>query len=120
MSDKTLWQTTADRVVSTTVTLLVAGFFGILWTGFTRLDDSVAELGSKQAAATEVFSEEVARLRTGLRRLEDLVQEVHFSAGLDIPSVERMNEPSDSDERSPSALKIRQNVQQSIRERAVK
>jgi len=120
MSNQTLWQTTVERVVSTTVTLLVAGFFGILWTGFTRLDDLVTDLGSKQTAVSEVFSEEVARLRTGLRRLENLVQEVHSSAGLDIPSVEMMNEPSDSDERAPSALKIRQDVQQTIRERASK
>jgi hypothetical protein len=129
MSDKkTLSQLTIEKTVSTVIVLLVAGFFGILWSESMRLDECVEDLQdkqetctSKQSAASEVFSEEIAKLRTGLRRLENLIDDFHSALGEDeIEIMERIREPSNSDEREPSALKIRQEVQSQIHERAKK
>ena len=116
---KGLPEITIERVVSTLVTVLVVGFFGLLWNESHTLSSSVGELDAaaktlkgQQDAAVQVFSEEVAKLRTGLRRLETLI-----SDGKPPDLMERVLEPADSAIRDPSALRISREVLESIQQR---
>jgi hypothetical protein len=108
-----------DTVVGTAVAALVVSFFALLWTTSDSLTQSqdglTAQLEATRAevhAANSVFSEEVARLRTGIRRLERLIRDEAVPD--DFP---RMDGAADNGE-PKSALETRRDVEKKIHERA--
>jgi hypothetical protein len=75
---KTRYAVLVDHVLGAVMAALVLGFFLMLWQGYNSLSDSMTsheagykELRAKIEATGTVTSEEIAKLRTGIRRLEE-------------------------------------------------
>lgn len=125
---RTRYSVMVDSVLGTIIGALVLGFFAIVWTVSMNLtdaqestNDSIEDIRLKQAASNEVFSEEIAKLRTGIRRLESMIFEMHNAVdpNMELPVIEKVETEILSKETisDPSALKIRRDVQQSIIDR---
>jgi hypothetical protein len=123
---RTRYAIMVDSVVATVVGTLIVGFFAAVWitsTGLSKAQidtvNAIEDMTIKMSASNEVFSEEIAKLRTGIRRLESMIFEIRNAASIpnaDVPTVNRVEEslqPGD-DLSNPSALKIRRDVEQSI------
>jgi hypothetical protein len=117
----------ANSIISTVIGALILGFFAVLWTtsnsiqvGLQEACDNLERTDQKIDASSEVFSEEVAKLRTGIRRLETMIFAIH-EAVPDVPenevfgSVQRSPEEREED---PSALQIQRDLKVDIYERS--
>lgn len=122
----TRWQRRFDSVLGTTIAALVIGFFAILWRSSVSNDATTADLRgqidalrAQSRGSNDVLAEEIAKLRTGLRRLEEGRAPGAPPApnAAQVPPLENAF-PELPGTAPDSALKIRREIQQSIHERA--
>lgn len=103
---RTRTQRLFDTVVGTILAALVLSFFAIMW----RSVQEVELLSARSQATGEVISSEIAKLRTGLRRVEAALEEARRE-NVPIPEIGR---PEAERLEDPSALTIQQSVQEQI------
>jgi uncharacterized membrane-anchored protein YhcB (DUF1043 family) len=113
---RTRYAILVDTVVGSVIAALVLGFFVVLWQGFEKVESSLnhqknelSELKLKVEATGAVTSEEVAKLRTGIRRLEE--------AFLEIRTPEELLNDIEEQPENRSALNIQKDVQKQIYDR---
>lgn len=116
-----------DSVLGTVMGSLVLGFFLVLWTTSETLKSTLRETRmrlddtrERVVASQEVVAEEVARLRTGIRRLETRIEDMSdevaaYGVYLGVSNGEM--EPVAPEPDGPSALKLRAQVEEKFLER---
>ena len=104
------WDAVATTVMKSVLTVLVLGFFGLLWKGYDSIDSRIAKADFDQQITIDVVSEEMALLREEVERLTELLKpkEINLYPNME----EEYNDDRPEEYEPPKSLKEKIDVRQ--------